>query len=60
MTTNDKESDIVGWIHIYYIVTKKKYPLATIDKNLMKRALKKGADIITLKNNKITFYAFQY
>jgi rRNA-processing protein FCF1 len=34
---------------------KKKYPLATIDKNLMKRALKNGADIITLKNNKIVY-----
>lgn len=33
----------------------KKCPLATIDKNLMKRALKKGSDIITLKNNKIIY-----
>jgi rRNA-processing protein FCF1 len=35
--------------------TKKKCPLATIDKTLMKRALKNGADIITLKNNKIVY-----
>src|SRR5690349_13058136 len=32
-----------------------KYPLATIDKNLVKRALEKGADIITLKNNRIIY-----
>ncbi len=33
----------------------KKCPLATIDKNLIKRALKKGTDVITLKNNKIIY-----
>jgi rRNA-processing protein FCF1 len=33
----------------------KKKPLATIDKNLMRRALKKGVDVITLKNNKIIY-----
>jgi rRNA-processing protein FCF1 len=33
----------------------KKCPLATIDKNLIKRALKKGSDVITLKNNKIIY-----
>ena len=32
-----------------------KYPLATIDKNLVKRALEKGADVITLKNNRIIY-----
>lgn len=35
----------------------KKIPLATIDKNLISRALKKGVDTITLKNNKIFFIA---
>jgi rRNA-processing protein FCF1 len=41
-----------------YLLTlslKKKCPLATIDKILMRRALSSGADIITLKNNKILF-----
>lgn len=33
----------------------KKLPLATIDKNLTKRALKKGVDVITLKSNRIIF-----
>ena len=33
----------------------KKKPLATIDKDLLKRALKKGVDAITLKNNKIIY-----
>lgn len=33
----------------------KNIPLATIDKNLIIRALKKGVDTITLKNNKIVF-----
>lgn len=33
----------------------KKLPLATIDKNLIKRALKKGVDVITLKSNRIIF-----
>lgn len=33
----------------------KKKPLATIDKDLLKRALKKGVDVITLKNNKIIY-----
>lgn len=32
-----------------------KCPLATIDKNLIKRALEKGSDIITLKNNKLIY-----
>ena len=41
--------------HLLLLSVKKKYPLATIDKNLMKRALKNGADIITLKNNKIVY-----
>ena len=41
-----------------YLLTlslQKKCPLATIDKILMRRALGRGADIITLKNNKILF-----
>ncbi len=33
----------------------KRLPLATIDKNLIKRALKKGVDVFTLKSNRITF-----
>jgi rRNA-processing protein FCF1 len=33
----------------------KKCPLATIDRNLIKRVLKKGSDVITLKNNKIIY-----
>ena len=33
----------------------KKLPLATIDKNLTKSALKKGVDVITLKSNRIIF-----
>lgn len=33
----------------------KKRPLATIDKGLIRRALKKGVDVITLKNNKIIY-----
>src|SRR3954468_6823203 len=41
--------------HLLLLSIKKKCPLATIDKNLMKRALKNGADIITLKNNKIVY-----
>ena len=41
-----------------YLLTlslQKKCPLATIDKILMRRALARGVDIITLKNNKILF-----
>lgn len=34
---------------------KKKKPMATIDKELMRRALKKGVDVITLKNNRIIY-----
>jgi len=37
------------------ISAEKKLPLATIDKNLIKRALKKGVDVITLKSNRIIF-----
>jgi rRNA-processing protein FCF1 len=37
------------------ISVEKKRPLATIDKNLIKRALKKGVDVITLKSNRIIF-----
>ena len=37
------------------ISAEKRRPLATIDKNLIKRALKKGVDVITLKNNRIIF-----
>ena len=37
------------------VSVEKKLPLATIDKNLIKRALKKGVDVITLKSNRIIF-----
>jgi len=37
------------------LAIKKKKPMATIDKELMRRALKKGVDVITLKNNKIIY-----
>ncbi len=37
------------------LAIRNRYPLATIDKNLISRALRKGADIITLKNNKAIF-----
>jgi len=37
------------------ISAEKRLPLATIDKNLIKRALKKGVDVFTLKNNRIIF-----
>lgn len=37
------------------ISVEKKRPLATIDKNLIKRALKKGVDVVTLKSNRIIF-----
>lgn len=33
----------------------KKKPIATIDKELIKRALRRGTDVITLKNNKIIY-----
>jgi rRNA-processing protein FCF1 len=41
--------------HLLTLSLQNKYPLATIDKILMKRALRRGADIVTLKNNKIIF-----
>ena len=37
------------------ISAEKRRPLATIDKNLIKRALKKGVDVVTLKSNRIIF-----
>jgi rRNA-processing protein FCF1 len=37
------------------ISVEKRRPLATIDQNLIKRALKKGVDVITLKSNRIIF-----
>ncbi len=37
------------------ISAEKRRPLATIDKDLIKRALKKGVDVITLKSNRIIF-----
>lgn len=39
------------------VAFEKKCPLATIDKNLIKRALRKGVDIVTLRGNKIIFIA---
>ena len=50
---NDEGIDVDS--HLLLLSIKKKCPLATIDKNLMKGALKNGADIITLKNNKIVY-----
>jgi rRNA-processing protein FCF1 len=41
--------------HLLALSLQNKCPLATIDKILIKRALRKGIDIITLKNNKIIF-----
>jgi rRNA-processing protein FCF1 len=41
--------------HLLALSLQYKCPLATIDKILMKRALRRGTDIITLKNNKIIF-----
>ncbi len=37
------------------ISAEKRRPLATIDKNLIKRALKKGVDVVTLKSNRVIF-----
>ena len=52
---NEEEEGLDVDSHLLLLSIKKKCPLATIDKNLMKRALKNGADIITLKNNKIIY-----
>jgi len=52
---DDEEEGLDVDSHLLLLSIKKKCPLATIDKNLMKRALKNGADIITLKNNKIVY-----
>lgn len=41
--------------HLLALSLQNKCPLATIDKILMKRALMRGADVITLKNNKVIF-----
>lgn len=41
--------------HLLALSLQNKCPLATIDKILMKRALGRGADVITLKNNKVIF-----
>ncbi|MBA3751113.1 MAG: hypothetical protein H0X03_09540 [Nitrosopumilus sp.] len=41
--------------HLLALSLQNKCPLASIDKVLIKRALRKGIDIITLKNNKIIF-----
>ena len=40
---------------ILSISAEKRLPLATIDKNLIKRALKKGVDVFTLRSNRIIF-----
>ncbi len=47
-------------LQLLEISIQKKCPLATIDKNLIKKALKKGSDIITLKNNKIIYIHSNY
>ena len=41
--------------HLLELSLQNKCPLATIDKILMKRALMRDADVITLKNNKVIF-----
>ena len=41
--------------HLLALSLQNKRPLATIDKILMKRALRRGAHVITLKNNKVIF-----
>ncbi len=41
--------------HLLALSLQNKCPLATIDKILMKRALGRGSDVITLKNNKVIF-----
>ena len=45
---DDEEEELDVDSHLLLLSIKKKCPLATIDKNLMKRALKNGADIIQL------------
>ena len=39
------------------ISVEKRLPLATIDKNLIKRALKKGVDVFALKSNRIILHS---
>ena len=54
----DKEDNSLPYTvdsHLLALSLQNKCPLATIDKILMKRALGRGADVITLKNNKVIF-----
>ncbi len=55
--TNKEDNNLLYTVdsHLLEIALQNKCPLATIDKILMKRALKRGAGIITLKNNKVIF-----
>jgi rRNA-processing protein FCF1 len=55
--SNNKGNKLVGKVDLLLLnlALKNKYALATIDKNLITYALKKGANIVTLKNNKIVF-----
>ena len=52
-----EESELLYTVdsHLLALSLQNKCPLATIDKILMKRALGRGADVITLKNNKVIF-----
>ncbi len=54
---NEDNNDVLytGDSHLLALSLQNKCPLATIDKILMKRALGRGADVITLKNNKVIF-----
>jgi rRNA-processing protein FCF1 len=54
---DDENQNLLREVDSYLLTLslQKKCPLATIDKNLIKRALKKGIDIITLNNNKIIY-----
>jgi rRNA-processing protein FCF1 len=57
MTDNNESKNLLYEVDSYLLALsiQKKCPLATIDKILMRRALGRGADVITLKNNKILF-----
>jgi rRNA-processing protein FCF1 len=54
---DDENQNLLREVDSYLLTLslQKKCPLATIDKNLINRALKKGIDIITLNNNKIIY-----
>ncbi|KAA2283765.1 hypothetical protein [Candidatus Nitrosocosmicus sp. SS] len=54
-TLKRNESNLTVDSVLLNLAIEKKNPMATIDKELMRRALKKGVDVITLKNNKIIY-----